>query len=53
MVVTEGSTSLRILLADLHKTRGVQSLHYVFNSFAVETLLKYVLVFLLGFLEQV
>lgn len=38
MPVTEGSTLLRILLADLHKTRGVQSLHYLSNSFAVKTL---------------
>lgn len=52
MPVTEGGTSLRILLADLHETRGVQSLHYLSNSFAVKTLPSMFLFFFWGFLSK-
>lgn len=56
MPVTEGGTSMRILLADLHETnqqvRGVQSLHYPSNSFAVKTLPSMFLFLFLGFLSK-
>lgn len=52
MPVTEGGTLLRILLADLHETRGVQSLHYLLDSFAVKTLPSMLLFFFLGFLSK-
>lgn len=43
---------MRILLADLHETRGMQSLHYASNSFAVKTLPSMFLFLFLGFLSK-